>query len=217
MWFEYLKVEWIHKEFWIKKWELDYVFIYENIILICEDTTTQSWKHLKSHFQKREQPKYQKVNKKKSVDKKINTRNACKKVIGGKEITFASTHSVTKIDQRINFGSGKTKNELKTPSNGRLQLYPISAGQAGAEINQQRRKRRQAEHCCMPSRVELSRTVREQSGAECVRQGRASQCICKWICRFIHSVNITHTHTHTQIIANRCISSKTKKDTLRHF
>lgn len=49
MWFEYLKVEWKEKKFWHKIWELDYVFLYKNILLICEDTTSNSHQ-IMTHF-----------------------------------------------------------------------------------------------------------------------------------------------------------------------
>lgn len=49
--FEYLNTENMHRKFGLKRGELDYVFIYENIILVCEDTTTSKKDHIKSHLQ----------------------------------------------------------------------------------------------------------------------------------------------------------------------
>lgn len=52
--FQYLKTDNIHKLFGIngsKKGDVDFVFLYENIILICEDTIT-SKKHIRDHMNK---------------------------------------------------------------------------------------------------------------------------------------------------------------------
>jgi DGQHR domain-containing protein len=48
--FEYLNTEGIHKKFGHKIGELDYVFIYENIILVCEDTTSKKERAIKTHL-----------------------------------------------------------------------------------------------------------------------------------------------------------------------
>jgi DGQHR domain-containing protein len=48
--FEYLNTEGIHRRFGLKKGELDYVFLYENIILVCEDTTTTGKEKIKEHL-----------------------------------------------------------------------------------------------------------------------------------------------------------------------
>jgi len=48
--FEYLNTEGIHRRFGLKIGELDYVFLYENIIIICEDTTTSSEEGIKKHL-----------------------------------------------------------------------------------------------------------------------------------------------------------------------
>lgn len=47
--FEYLKTEGIHRRFGLKNGELDYVFLYENILLVCEDTTHNE-KNIKKHL-----------------------------------------------------------------------------------------------------------------------------------------------------------------------
>lgn len=52
MWFEYLNTEGIHRHFNLQKGELDQVFIYENILLVCEDTT-HSPSNIKSHLLKK--------------------------------------------------------------------------------------------------------------------------------------------------------------------
>lgn len=52
MWFGYLNTEWIHKKFHLQKWEFDMCFIYENILLICEDTLT-SKENIKEHLRKK--------------------------------------------------------------------------------------------------------------------------------------------------------------------
>ena len=52
--FQYLKTDNIHKLFGIKeskKGDIDFVFLYENIILICEDTITGN-KHIRDHMNK---------------------------------------------------------------------------------------------------------------------------------------------------------------------
>jgi len=52
--FQYLKTDNIHKLFGInapKKGDVDFVFLYENIILVCEDTIAAS-KHIKDHMNK---------------------------------------------------------------------------------------------------------------------------------------------------------------------
>lgn len=53
--FEYLKTEDIHKKFGLKTGELDYVFLYNNILLICEDTETRSPKDIKDHIRKKKE------------------------------------------------------------------------------------------------------------------------------------------------------------------
>lgn len=53
--FEYLKTEDMHKKFGLKTGELDYVFLYENILLVCEDTTTSSPNDIKDHLRKKKQ------------------------------------------------------------------------------------------------------------------------------------------------------------------
>lgn len=47
--FEYLKTDGIHRYFGLKVGELDYVFLYENIIIVCEDTTSNK-KNVKDHL-----------------------------------------------------------------------------------------------------------------------------------------------------------------------
>lgn len=49
--FEYINCENIHKKFGLKFGEVDFVFIYDNIILICEDTI-HSKKNIKDHMKK---------------------------------------------------------------------------------------------------------------------------------------------------------------------
>lgn len=48
--FEYLKTENVHKRFGVKNGEVDFVFLHENLILICEDTTADS--SIKEHMHK---------------------------------------------------------------------------------------------------------------------------------------------------------------------
>lgn len=51
LWFQYIKTNWIERFFGDKKWELDYIFLYENIIIVCEDTiskTSEVKDHLKN-------------------------------------------------------------------------------------------------------------------------------------------------------------------------
>jgi DGQHR domain-containing protein len=47
--FEYLNTENIHRRFGLKVGELDYVFVYENIIIVCEDTISTG-EHIKRHI-----------------------------------------------------------------------------------------------------------------------------------------------------------------------
>jgi DGQHR domain-containing protein len=47
--FEYLNTEGVHRRFGLKTGELDYVFAYENIVLICEDTSSAS-ENVKDHL-----------------------------------------------------------------------------------------------------------------------------------------------------------------------
>lgn len=47
--FEYLNTEGIHRRFGLKNGELDYVFVYENIVLVCEDTSSAS-ENVKTHL-----------------------------------------------------------------------------------------------------------------------------------------------------------------------
>lgn len=53
--FEYLKTDDMHKKFGLKTGELDYVFLYKNILLVCEDTTTFSPDDIKTHLRKKKQ------------------------------------------------------------------------------------------------------------------------------------------------------------------
>lgn len=48
--FEYLPTKDIHRFFWNKKWELDFVFLFENVIIIFEDTTLNSSTSIKDHL-----------------------------------------------------------------------------------------------------------------------------------------------------------------------
>ncbi|MDD5457082.1 MAG: DGQHR domain-containing protein [Candidatus Margulisbacteria bacterium] len=48
--FQYLNTENVNVKFGLKKGELDYVFLFENIILVCEDTITREQKHIKTHL-----------------------------------------------------------------------------------------------------------------------------------------------------------------------